>query len=417
MFAADAAVCAYHSVVRELTSVVSEPFEVFSPKLFRGMRESTPLTRHLAAQGLKVKLRTDTSVGRQSHSRRRASTAASGPSSPVRSMPERGSAFPPLPVGPAAGLADLYAPPAFYDRTYASYGPSSPPYRPYPPEVKPAYLPEPTYPQSAISSESSSGMSNIDPALRDPPGSTSTVQLSTAGRRPPSLTGSTYYSPMVPRGMDYGPPPSQDQYNAFTRPPDLLPPPRSMMYSRTDQDIYSSRSPLPSLQASFADSRGVKRRAEEDEPILNPALLDRSSESTLVDNLTTETSPADLSIFSLAHTGTSHAPISGVNALRPLPVTLQTRTSSERTGTLPGTAAASSDTSSSPSKSSTSGMNEPTPSRPIERSGDDGFPQLPWLRSNIGGAPRLADLLSTESYDRTSTRDRRDPGLREEPPP
>lgn len=29
------------------------------------MHESTPLTRHLAAQGLKVKLRTDTTVGRQ----------------------------------------------------------------------------------------------------------------------------------------------------------------------------------------------------------------------------------------------------------------------------------------------------------------------------------------------------------------
>lgn len=29
------------------------------------MHESTPLTRHLAAQGLKIKLRTDTTVGRQ----------------------------------------------------------------------------------------------------------------------------------------------------------------------------------------------------------------------------------------------------------------------------------------------------------------------------------------------------------------
>jgi hypothetical protein len=49
----------------EITHTISEPFEVFSPKLFKGMRESTALTRHLAAQGLKVKLRTDTSVGRQ----------------------------------------------------------------------------------------------------------------------------------------------------------------------------------------------------------------------------------------------------------------------------------------------------------------------------------------------------------------
>nr|XP_031857644.1 uncharacterized protein CI109_006974 [Kwoniella shandongensis]KAA5524716.1 hypothetical protein CI109_006974 [Kwoniella shandongensis] len=61
------------SGVMELTRTVSEPFEVFSPKLFKGMHESTPLTRHLAAQGLKVKLRTDTTVGRQSVSRRRTS--------------------------------------------------------------------------------------------------------------------------------------------------------------------------------------------------------------------------------------------------------------------------------------------------------------------------------------------------------
>ncbi|WVQ96003.1 hypothetical protein IAU59_003103 [Kwoniella sp. CBS 9459] len=59
----------------ELTRTVSDPFEVFSPKLFKGMHESTPLTRHLAAQGLKVKLRTDTSVGRQSTSRRRTPAA------------------------------------------------------------------------------------------------------------------------------------------------------------------------------------------------------------------------------------------------------------------------------------------------------------------------------------------------------
>ncbi|WRT69637.1 uncharacterized protein IL334_006626 [Kwoniella shivajii] len=59
------------SGIVELAKTVSEPFEVFSPKLFKGMHESTPLTRHLAAQGVKVKLRTDTSVGRQSTSRRR----------------------------------------------------------------------------------------------------------------------------------------------------------------------------------------------------------------------------------------------------------------------------------------------------------------------------------------------------------
>jgi len=51
--------------IAEVAETVSDPFEVFSPKLFKGMKESTALTRHLASQGIKVKLRTDTSVGRQ----------------------------------------------------------------------------------------------------------------------------------------------------------------------------------------------------------------------------------------------------------------------------------------------------------------------------------------------------------------
>ncbi|KIR60117.1 hypothetical protein I314_03970 [Cryptococcus bacillisporus CA1873] len=68
--------------VVELTHTVSEPFEVFSPKLFKGMHESTPLTRHLAAQGLKIKLRTDTTVGRQSVRRRRASPNPTTSSTP-----------------------------------------------------------------------------------------------------------------------------------------------------------------------------------------------------------------------------------------------------------------------------------------------------------------------------------------------
>nr|ODN95535.1 hypothetical protein L204_04075 [Cryptococcus depauperatus CBS 7855] len=61
----------------EVVHVVSKPFEVFSPKLFQGMHESTPLTRHLAAQGLKVKLRTDTGAGRANNKRRRVSSAQS----------------------------------------------------------------------------------------------------------------------------------------------------------------------------------------------------------------------------------------------------------------------------------------------------------------------------------------------------
>lgn len=61
--------------ISEITETVSEPFEVFSPKLFKGMHESTQLTRHLATQGLKVKLRTDPPGGKGA-SRRRASSQA-----------------------------------------------------------------------------------------------------------------------------------------------------------------------------------------------------------------------------------------------------------------------------------------------------------------------------------------------------
>ncbi|EAL20799.1 hypothetical protein CNBE1610 [Cryptococcus deneoformans B-3501A] len=76
--------------ILELAHTISEPFEVFSPKLFKGMHESTPLTRHLAAQGLKVKLRTDTTVGRHANfrdncrsvRRRRASANPTTPSTP-----------------------------------------------------------------------------------------------------------------------------------------------------------------------------------------------------------------------------------------------------------------------------------------------------------------------------------------------
>ncbi len=46
----------------EVGETVSDPFEVFSPKLFSGMKEDSQLTRHLVAQGNKVKLRTETSV-------------------------------------------------------------------------------------------------------------------------------------------------------------------------------------------------------------------------------------------------------------------------------------------------------------------------------------------------------------------
>jgi hypothetical protein len=61
--------------VSELGYTQSDPFEVFSPKQFRGMRESTAFTRHLAAQGVKVKLRTDTTAGRATAARRKVGAA------------------------------------------------------------------------------------------------------------------------------------------------------------------------------------------------------------------------------------------------------------------------------------------------------------------------------------------------------
>ncbi|KAL7425099.1 hypothetical protein Q5752_000787 [Cryptotrichosporon argae] len=72
--------------VTAITHTVSDTFEVFSPKLFKGMHESTKLTRHLAAQGLKVKLRTDPASGKQA--RRRSQAARDTPTqSPMPMAP------------------------------------------------------------------------------------------------------------------------------------------------------------------------------------------------------------------------------------------------------------------------------------------------------------------------------------------
>lgn len=55
---------------RGLAACVSEPFEVFSPKQFKGMKESTALTRHFASQGFKIKLRQDGGAGRGGRKRK-----------------------------------------------------------------------------------------------------------------------------------------------------------------------------------------------------------------------------------------------------------------------------------------------------------------------------------------------------------
>ena len=57
---------------RGLAACVSEPFEVFSPKQFKGMKESTALTRHFASQGFKIKLRQDAGAGRGGRKRKAA---------------------------------------------------------------------------------------------------------------------------------------------------------------------------------------------------------------------------------------------------------------------------------------------------------------------------------------------------------
>jgi hypothetical protein len=57
---------------RGLAACVSEPFEVFSPKQFKGMKESTALTRHFASQGFKIKLRQDGAAGRGGRKRKAA---------------------------------------------------------------------------------------------------------------------------------------------------------------------------------------------------------------------------------------------------------------------------------------------------------------------------------------------------------
>jgi hypothetical protein len=58
--------------VSEVAFVITDLFEVFSPKAFKGMRGSTPLTRHFAAQGFKIKLRADGTLGKMWVWRRKA---------------------------------------------------------------------------------------------------------------------------------------------------------------------------------------------------------------------------------------------------------------------------------------------------------------------------------------------------------
>ncbi|RXK38496.1 hypothetical protein M231_04262 [Tremella mesenterica] len=103
--------------ISQVACCVSDTFEVFSPKLFKGMRESTPLTRHLAAQGLKVKLRTDTTVGRRSESRRQGKSQAQVPISSralseERSPSQSSSNHPHSPVSQQAHQPALPPPPA-----------------------------------------------------------------------------------------------------------------------------------------------------------------------------------------------------------------------------------------------------------------------------------------------------------------
>ncbi|KAK3812033.1 MAG: hypothetical protein J3Q66DRAFT_372219 [Benniella sp.] len=47
-----------------LDTVTSEPFEIFPAKRFPGMNKSTPLSKKLFEQGVRIPLRKDTRVGR-----------------------------------------------------------------------------------------------------------------------------------------------------------------------------------------------------------------------------------------------------------------------------------------------------------------------------------------------------------------
>ena len=46
-----------------LAEAFSEPFTVWSAKKFPGVKESTPLSKHFAAQGVKIPIRKDNAKG------------------------------------------------------------------------------------------------------------------------------------------------------------------------------------------------------------------------------------------------------------------------------------------------------------------------------------------------------------------
>ncbi|KAK1923528.1 velvet factor-domain-containing protein [Papiliotrema laurentii] len=197
------------SGVVEITSTVSEPFEVFSPKLFKGMRESTALTRHLAGQGLKVKLRTDTTVGRQSDSRKRSHQTArtSAASTPVLS-----------PSPPAPRISASSGPPGsstsrdhvpmrhpgpvrHSTHQHSILGLSGPPpnplaYMSHPPPPHPPHHALPHLPP-AYSSNPSHGLPGYRSAPPPPPPSRSLVWHPTMNHRHPESSSSRGPSPVL----------------------------------------------------------------------------------------------------------------------------------------------------------------------------------------------------------------------------
>ena len=224
--------------ITELAWTVSDPFEVFSPKLFRGMRESTPLTRHLAAQGLKVKLRTDTSLGRHADSRRRVGNGtAANRTSPIAARHSR--------VDPTSSV----------DGPYSQYPSGNASYQFSPSPIAVAGYPS----RNPVTSSSFPFFSPTFGVGQDPTRPTPGV---TAPPQPPIQAAPPQFSERpVPQRFDTKPDPNSSGSRPNHGSSDSLPLPSASAWAR-DKDQHSTSSPGP--RALLSESRGTKRAAGDD---------------------------------------------------------------------------------------------------------------------------------------------------------
>ncbi|MBE3045525.1 hypothetical protein IMZ48_23865, partial [Candidatus Bathyarchaeota archaeon] len=92
--------------VSQLGEITSRPFEVYSPKIFPGMEESTFLTRSFSDQGVRLRLRKDS---RSMTSRKRSSQAAKLPDHHVQQRYQpRARIEPPVTQAQAQGYEGLH---------------------------------------------------------------------------------------------------------------------------------------------------------------------------------------------------------------------------------------------------------------------------------------------------------------------